>query len=76
MSQPNVKSMAYDHPAYTARLTHSFPAIAAGASGVTSKFIAFSNLILYGIRLAAVAIGAAIILHGLEWYGDCHSYCC
>ncbi len=38
------KNMSYDHPAYISRLAHAFPALAAGASGNTSKFVAFTQL--------------------------------
>jgi hypothetical protein len=57
MSQ--TKNMGYDHPAYLARLGHAFPALAAGASGVTSKFVAFANLQIYGIQAAVVAVGSS-----------------
>lgn len=53
------KSMAYDHPTYLTRTVFNFPSVAAGASGVTSKFVAFANLVVYGLQVAAVAIGAA-----------------
>lgn len=52
------KSMGYDHPAYLVRQSHCFPALAAGANGVTSKFVAFANMLVFGIQAAVVAAGA------------------
>ena len=52
-------SMSYDHPAYTVHSSHSFPALAAGASGLTSKFVAFANLYVFGIAFAVVAAGTS-----------------
>jgi hypothetical protein len=53
------KNMAYDHPAYLARAAHVFPALAAGASGATSKFAAFANLMVYGLVATQVAVAAS-----------------
>lgn len=53
------KSMSYDHPAYIARSAHVFPALAAGASGATSKFVAFANLTIFSIVASAVATGSS-----------------
>jgi hypothetical protein len=53
------KSMGYDHPAYQARLTHAFPALAAGASGATSKFVAFTALTVFALTASAVATGSS-----------------
>ena len=54
-----MKSMSYDHPTYLSRKAHVFPALVAGASGVTSKFIAFAALTLYGLICTAVATGTS-----------------
>ena len=43
------KNMAYDHPAYTARVQHAFTPAAAGANAVSPKFVAFSNLQLFSL---------------------------
>jgi hypothetical protein len=51
--------MAYDHPAYTARFSHAFPALVAGASGVTSKFVAFTGLTVFALVASAVLAGSS-----------------
>jgi hypothetical protein len=53
------KSMIYDNPAYVARMQHAYPALAAGASGNTSKFVAFAALTLFSITAAVVAVGTS-----------------
>ena len=53
------KSMGYDHPTYITRQIHKFPSIAAGANGISSKFVAFANFILFGIGSTCVAIGTS-----------------
>ena len=53
------KNMAYDHPAYLARLSHAFPALAAGANGATSKFVAFANMMVYGVVASLVTAGTS-----------------
>jgi hypothetical protein len=55
----STKSMAYDHPTYVARSAHVFPALAAGASGATSKFVAFTNMTIFAIVANAVATGSS-----------------
>jgi hypothetical protein len=57
MSQ--TKGAGYDHPMYLARMGHAFTALAAGANGVTSKFVAFANLQVFGIQAAVVAVGSS-----------------
>ena len=54
-----IRSAGYDHPAYLARMQHAFPALAAGASGATSKFVAFTNLQLLSVTAATVAAGSS-----------------
>jgi len=51
--------MAYDHMAYVARQSHVFPALAAGASGNTSKFIAFTQLQIFSAVFASVTAGTS-----------------
>lgn len=53
------KSMMYDNPAYIARMQHAYPALAAGANGVTSKFVAFTALTIFSITAAVVAVGTS-----------------
>ena len=52
-------SMSYDHPAYTVHTGYPFPALAAGASGATSKFVAWANMDIYGMAFAVVAAGTS-----------------
>jgi hypothetical protein len=54
----SVKSMGYDHPSYLARVAHVFPALAAGASGATSKFVAFTALQVFAITVSQVTAAA------------------
>jgi NAD(P)H-hydrate repair Nnr-like enzyme with NAD(P)H-hydrate dehydratase domain len=53
------KNMMYDHPAYIARLCHSFGANAAGASSVTAKFVAFTNLHVFSIGATSFVVGTS-----------------
>ena len=53
------KSMAYDHPAYTARMQHAFTPSAAGASGATPKFVAFSALQAFAIQASLITAGVS-----------------
>jgi len=48
------KSMAYDHPAYLARVSHAYGQNAAGASTAFSKFVAFSALQALSITAANI----------------------
>ena len=62
------KNMGYDHPAYLARQQHSFPSLAAGASGITSKFVAFANLQVYSVTAATVTAGSSTSTY-TQWNG-------
>ena len=53
------KNMSYDHAAYVARAAHVFPALAAGASGATSKFVAFTALQVFAITVSQVTVAAS-----------------
>jgi hypothetical protein len=53
------KSMAYDHAAYLARITHAFGQNAAGASTNFSKFVAFTNMVCFSIMAAAITAGTS-----------------
>lgn len=53
------KSMAYDHPAYTARYVHQPSAAAAGASKVYDKFCAFTAMHAYSIGVNTVTAGTS-----------------
>lgn len=52
------KSMAYDHPAYTAPQVYSSVSVA-GANGVTSKFAAFTALQLKSVTQGPVVASTA-----------------
>lgn len=53
-----LKSMGYDHPAYTTRQA-VFLLRAAGAAGVSAKYVAHANLIAYGLTYNVIAVGNA-----------------
>lgn len=53
------KNMSYDHPAYTARLSHAFGQNAAGASTAFSKFVAFTNLTVFAVQAATIAVSTS-----------------
>lgn len=53
------KSMAYDHPAYVARLCHSFGENTAGASTATAKFVAFTTMHVHAIHATSFAVGTS-----------------
>jgi hypothetical protein len=56
MSQTQV---AYDGPAYLARLGHAFGQNAAGASTAFSKFVAFTTMQVYAIQATAITAGTS-----------------
>jgi hypothetical protein len=53
------KSMAYDHPAYTARHTGQFDTQAAGASKSYAKFLAFTAMHVFAIMTTTVTAGTS-----------------
>ena len=53
------KNMMYDHPAYIARMCHSFGANTAGASSVTAKFVAFTALHVFSIGATSFVVGSS-----------------
>lgn len=53
------RNMAYDHPAYTNRLVHAFTPAAAGAGGVSQKFVAFTALTIFALLATAAATGSS-----------------
>lgn len=53
------KSMAYDHPAYLARLQQNFGANTAGASAAFAKFVAFTAMHVYSIGAVCVTAGTS-----------------
>lgn len=58
MSLPQTsKSMGYDHPVYLARLVHQFPNLTAGSAATSSKFVAFTNMLVYSISAVLATSG-------------------
>ena len=55
----STKNMAYDHPAYLARLSHGFGQNTAGASTAFGKFIAFTALQVLGVTAALITAGTS-----------------
>jgi hypothetical protein len=55
------KSMAYDNAATVARLVHNFGMNAAGAGSATqfSKFVAFTNLLVFAVEAATSAVSTS-----------------
>lgn len=53
------KSMAYDHPAYIARLSHAFGQNAAGASTAFGKFVAFAQIQVLAVCAAQITAGSS-----------------
>ena len=53
-----LKSMGYDHPSYTARQA-CFLLRAAGANGVSAKYVAHANLLVFGLSYYSIAVGNA-----------------
>jgi hypothetical protein len=53
-----LKSMGYDHPAYTTRQA-AFFVRAAGANGPTAKYVAHANLLAYAATIQVMAVGNA-----------------
>ncbi len=54
-----IKSQAYDHPAYQARLQHGFDTQAAGASKAYGKFVAFTDMKVFSIGVTTVTAGTS-----------------
>lgn len=54
-----VKSMAYDHPAYTARYSTVVPLVATAASTSVFKFLAWTNLRIRSVNVIVKTAGTA-----------------
>lgn len=57
-----LKSMGYDHPAYTARQAFLLQRVA-GANGTSLKYVAHANLIAYAMIVNTLVIGNATSLY-------------
>ena len=55
----SLRNFAYDHPSYVARQTFPFGAITAGSAGVTSKFSAHAQLLIYGLTSTTMIAGTS-----------------
>jgi hypothetical protein len=74
------KNLAYDHPAYLARLSHSYAVNVAGASTAFAKFVSFGNLRVLAITASAFVAststqtqwngtGTVVNINGDQFYG-------
>ena len=54
-----VKSMGYDHPAYTARQCVLLGSAAAGSAAASSKFVAFTNMIVNSVTAQLTTVGSS-----------------
>lgn len=60
----SLKSMAYDHPAYTGR--GQFTGImTAGSAGASTKFVAYANMLLFGLTTFTTILGTSTYTGGL-----------
>lgn len=60
----SLKSMAYDHPAYLARGTWN-SIMTAGSGGVSGKFVAHANLLLFTLNTLSTIVGTSTYTGGL-----------
>lgn len=60
----SLKSMAYDNPAYMARGTFN-GIMTAGNAGVSTKFTAFANMVLFGLSTVSTIAGTSTYTGGL-----------
>lgn len=55
----STKNMAYDHPAYQARVQHGFGQNTAGASTAFGKFVAFTSLTIFSVAATLATAGTS-----------------
>ena len=53
-----LKSMGYDHPAYTTRQAFAFTR-AAGSGGLSAKYVAHANLLAYSATVNTTVVGSS-----------------
>lgn len=53
------KSMGYDHPAYTTRQAGFSSIMTAGSAGVSAKFVAHANLLLFALNTYTTIVGTS-----------------
>jgi hypothetical protein len=55
----SLKNMAYDHPTYTAHVGTYNSIMTAGSAGVSAKFVAFANLLLFSLNTYTTVAGTS-----------------
>lgn len=61
----SLKNMAYDHPSYVARHGTYSGIMVAGSAGVSAKFTAFANLLLFSLNTYTTVAGTSTYTGGL-----------
>lgn len=61
----SLKSMGYDHPSYTARVGAFNSIMTAGSAGVSAKFTAFANMLLFSLNTYTTIAGTSTYTGGL-----------
>lgn len=61
----SLKSMAYDQPSYTARVATLNTIMTAGSAGVSAKFTAFANMLLFSLNTYTTIVGSSTYTTGL-----------
>lgn len=61
----SLKSMGYDHPAYQARMNGFNSIMTAGSAGVSAKFVAFANMLLFSLNTYTTIAGTSTYTGGL-----------
>lgn len=61
----SLKNMAYDHPSYTTRQGAWTSIMTAGSAGVSGKFVAFANLLLFSLTTYTTVAGTSTYTGGL-----------
>lgn len=61
----SLKNMAYDHPSYTARVGTFNSIMTAGSGGVSNKFVAFANMLLFSLNTFTTVAGTSTYTGGL-----------
>lgn len=61
----SLKNMAYDHPSYVARHGTYNGIMTAGSGGVSTKFTAFANLLLFSLNTYTTIVGTSTYTGGL-----------
>lgn len=65
MTAQTTKNMAYDHPTYIARTGTFNSLMTAGSAGVSAKFTAFANMLLFSLNTYTTIAGTSTYTGGL-----------